>query len=259
MAGKDDGERRGPPPFPDTQPPAVALRSPDAAPYREVVVGDGVAWLDGRHLAADHAVVTSLPDVSELEELGLEGWRRWFVKAVTLACRALADEAVAVFFQTDVKRDGAWIDKAHLVLCGAEDAGSRLLWHRIACRVPPGVTTYGRPSYSHLLCVSRELRIGPGQSAPDVLPRLGEMTWARAMGREACAAVARFLVDHTGCRTVVDPFCGMGSMLAVANEFGLAAVGVERSARRAHRARTLSFGDARPAPRPGSGARGRSA
>jgi len=74
------------------------------------------------------------------------------------------------------------------------------------------------------------------------------------MGREACLAVGRFLVAHTRCRTVVDPFCGMGSMLAAANELGLAAVGVERSAKRAARARTLAFaGGAEPTP-PGSGA-----
>jgi tRNA G10 N-methylase Trm11 len=61
------------------------------------------------------------------------------------------------------------------------------------------------------------------------------------MGREACDAVARFLLAHTACRTVVDPFCGLGTMLAVANAHGLAAVGVERSPRRAMRARRLTL------------------
>ena len=75
-----------------------------------------------------------------------------------------------------------------------------------------------------------------------MLPRLGEMTWARAMGREACDAVARFLLAHTPCRTVVDPFCGLGTMLAVANAHGLDAVGVERSPKRAERARALDLG-----------------
>jgi hypothetical protein len=35
------------------------------------------------------------------------------------------------------------------------------------------------------------------------------------MGREACEAVARFLLAHTSCRAVADPFCGLGTMLAV--------------------------------------------
>jgi hypothetical protein len=206
---------------------------------RDVHCEDGVAWLARGPLPPDHAVVTSLPDVSELPALGFDGWRRWFVDTVALACGAVADEAVAVFYQTDVKRDGRWVDKALLVALGAERAGSALLWHKIVCRVPPGVTTYGRPAYAHLVCVSRALRLAPGASSPDVLPRLGEMTWARAMGREACETVATFLLAHTACRTVVDPFCGLGTMLAVANLHGLAAVGVERSPKRAERARRL--------------------
>jgi hypothetical protein len=212
-------------------------------PRRTVHCGDGVAWLrDAGRLPPGDAIVTSLPDTSELPELGFDGWRAWFVDVAELACRAVADEAVAVFYQTDVKRDGRWVDKAFLVQLGAERAGSGLLWHRIACRVPAGTVTFGRPAYAHLLAFSRALRLAPGQSAPDVLPRLGEMTWARAMGREPCEHVARFLLEQTPCRTVVDPFCGVGTMLAVANAAGLDAVGVERSPKRAERAGRLAAG-----------------
>ena len=224
----------------------------NSRPAREVHCGDGVAWLARGRLPSGHAVVTSLPDASELPALGPAGWRAWFVETAALACRAVADDAVAVFYQTDVKRDGGWVDKSHLVQVGAERAGSRLLWHKVVCRVAPGTVTFGRPAYAHLLCLSRALRLSPGQSSPDVIPRLGEMTWARAMGREACEAVARFLLAHTACRTVVDPFCGLGTMLAVANAHGLDAVGVERSPRRAARARRLDLGPSPPDPDPGA-------
>jgi tRNA G10 N-methylase Trm11 len=60
------------------------------------------------------------------------------------------------------------------------------------------------------------------------------------MGIAACEAVSAFLLERTACRTVVDPFCGVGSMLAVANARGLDAIGVELNAKRAERARTLS-------------------
>jgi hypothetical protein len=221
--------------------PGSLLSRPISAPRRAVHVGDGVAWLEAAALPADHAVVTSLPDASELPALGADGWRRWFLAAAERACRAVADEAVAIFYQTDVKRDGGWVDKAFLVQLAAERAGSALLWHKIVCRVAPGTTTFGRPAYAHLLCVSRALRLSPGQSSPDVLPVAGAMTWPRAMPLEACAAAARFLVAHTRCRTVVDPFCGLGSMLAVANAHGLDAVGVELSRQRAERARALAL------------------
>ena len=41
-------------------------------------------------------------------------------------------------------------------------------------------------------------------------------------------------------RVVVDPFCGLGTALAVANVMGLDAVGVELSAKRAEKARSLA-------------------
>jgi hypothetical protein len=209
---------------------------------RTIHHGDGIEWLESATLAAEHAIVTSMPDHSEVPELGVDGWRRWFVDTAELICRSLADQAVAVFYQTDVKHDGRWIDKGYLVSRGAERAGSHLLWHRIACRVPPGTTTFGRPAYGHVLCFSRQLRVQPGQSSADVLPGLGEMPWPRAMGADVCDAVASFLVAHTACTTVVDPFCGLGTMLAVANARGLDAIGVERSRKRVARARELILG-----------------
>jgi hypothetical protein len=209
-------------------------------PARIVHHGDGVAWLEQAALGAEHALVTSLPDRSELD-LDVDGWRSWFGHAAELCCRRVADDAVAVFFQTDVKQDGRWIDKGTLVSVAAERAGSHLLWHKIVCRVPPGRVTFGRPAYAHLLCFSRNVRLHPGSSSADVLPGLGAMTWPRAMGVAACEAVADFLVARTAARVVVDPFCGAGTMLAVANARGLDAIGVERSRKRAERARTLSI------------------
>ncbi len=198
--------------------------------------GDGLAFLAHGRLPDDHAIVTSLPDHSELPALGVDGWKRWFIETAALVCRSVGDEAVAIFYQTDVKHDGRWIDKAHLVLCGADAAGSHALWHKVVCRVAPGTITFGRPAYAHLLCVSRSRRLAPGDSTADVLPSLGAMSWSRAMGAAACEAAVRF-VTTIGARTVVDPFCGMGSVLAAANAHGLDAIGVELSRRRAARAR----------------------
>jgi len=215
-------------------------------PSRVVHHQDALTWLEANALTQDHAIITSLPDSSEIPRLGFDGWRKWFIDTSDRLCRAVADDAVAIFFQTDVKLDGGWVDKAHLVHSGADAAGSKLLWHKVVCRAPPGTTTFGRPAYAHLLCFSRTLRLEKGQSSPDVLERLGEMTWARAMGVEACVAACRFVLERTRCRTIVDPFCGLGTALAVANTMGLDAVGVELSAKRAERARALNVKTARP-------------
>ncbi len=207
-------------------------------------VGDGLAWLAQAALTPAHAVVTSLPDVSERRWPDLGAWRRWFVATAQAICSQVDPGAVAVFFQTDLRRDGRWIDKGALVAMGAEAAGAACLFHRVVCRAPAGTVTPGRPGYAHLLAFSRDLRpVGraPADAGPDVLPALGAMPWVGAMGTAACEAVCRFLLACTPCRIVVDPFCGLGTMLAVANAYGLSAVGVELSARRAARARTLAF------------------
>lgn len=221
--------------------PNLPADSDTPAPTRTIFVGDGVAWLSTSALPPTHAVVTSLPDVSEMPSMDFDAWRAWFVDAVALVCAQVAENAPAVFYQTDVKLDGRWVDKGHLVALGAERAGAACLFHKIVCRAPAGTATFGRPGYAHLLAFSRGLRLPLSESSADVLPGLGEMPWPRAMGTAACEETCRFLLRSTACRVVVDPFCGLGTALAVANAYGLDAIGVERSKKRAERARELRF------------------
>ena len=100
-------------------------------------------------------MVTSLPDVSELPGLGFDGWRRWFIDTAALICGAVHPDSVAIFYQTDIKHDGRWVDKGHLVALGADAASAFPLWHRIVCRAPAGTTTFGRPAYAHVLVLVR--------------------------------------------------------------------------------------------------------
>ncbi len=157
------------------------------------------------------------------------------------ALAATPDNGVTIFYQSDIKRDGTWVDKSYLCQKAAEAEGRALLWHKIVCRHPAGSVTYGRPSYSHILCFSKEVRAPVEASTADVLPEAGEKTWTRGMGIEACLLVARFIAEHTQTTTVIHPFCGEGSMLAAANALGLSAIGIERSPKRAEKARKLTL------------------
>ena len=62
------------------------------------------------------------------------------------------------------------------------------------------------------------------------------------MGASACRVACQFLRDETDTRVVVDPFCGRGTVLAVANEMGFDALGVDVLAKRCRAARNAKTG-----------------
>ncbi len=228
----------------------VADAEPTSAPGRLVIQAEALGWLREHAAETSDAVITSLPDVSELPGLGpgLDGWKRWFVDAAAQVMSWPATGMPSVFFQSDVRHLGEWVDKAYLVQQAGERVGAKLLFHKIVCRQPPGTLTQGRASYSHLLGFTLGECIPPKKPSADVLPDAGDMPWSRAMGTRACQAACRFLLDSTAARRVVDPFCGRGTVLAVANELGLDALGVELSAKRCRAARNLSLTPVAPAP-----------
>jgi hypothetical protein len=208
-------------------------------PTRTVHHADALPWLREAGRLVGASVVTSLPDVSELPALGLDGWRRWFDEAAVLTMQGVPDDGVAIFFQSDVRHGGLWVDKAAMVARAAERAGMGALFHKIVCRKPAGTLTLGRASYSHLLAFARTLRPALRGATPDVLPDGGFQPGVKAMGVLACVDACRFVLDATTTGTIVDPFCGSGTVLAVANAMGMDGVGVDLSARMCKRARRL--------------------
>lgn len=85
-------------------------------------------------------------------------------------------------------------------------------------------------SYVHLLCFSHS-HIEPGSSyTPDVMAHRGTMLWKRAMGLRACEFACKYIATHIpSTQCIVDPFCGSGSILSMANLFGLHSIGVDHS------------------------------
>jgi hypothetical protein len=207
-------------------------------PHREVHCAEAVAWMQARGVVAGACAITSLPDVSEVG-LTLPEWRRWFLHAAARVVDSVAPESAAIFFQSDIKRDGAWIDKGALIVRAAEDAGAHVLFHKIVCRRQPGLLTLGRPGYTHLIAVSRAMKCREALPIPDVIVDAGRLTWVRAMGLRAAAHAVRFARDEVRATTILDPFCGVGTVLAVANALGVGAIGVEQSRKRAEQSRTL--------------------
>ena len=202
-----------------------------------IVHAEARAWLEAHPAVPGSSIVTSLPDVSEVSQLDFDAWRSWFVETASALIAWLPPAGVAIFYQSDIRHAGRWIDKSYLVQRAAEAQSAALLWHKIVCRKAPGSIALGRPSYSHMLCIGRDAVPHAQRSGPDVLPDAGEVTWTRGMGRAACELACRYLQQETSTRCVVDPFCGHGSVLRVALAMGFDVIGVDVSAKRCRTAR----------------------
>ena len=214
---------------------------------REVIHGDALAWLRDHPAQAGCSVLASMPDVRELG-VSLPAWEVTFREAARLCLLAAAPDGLCCFFQTDMRHEGRWISKAGMVLEAAAALGIPLLWHKIICRHPPGTVSRERAGFSHLLAFSRAARVPAGKASPDVLPDLGGMPWSHSMGTRAATRVMRDVRDLSPTTTtILQPFCGIGTALAVANAHGFHAIGIEQNSKRARTARTLTMQDVRDA------------
>jgi len=210
----------------------------DVAPSRRVENAEAIAWLSENRAPEGASVVTSMPDVSEVQ-LDLDGWRAWFIQAARTIVRWIPREGVAIFFQSDIREHGTHVDKGYLVMRAAEEEAAAILWHKIVCRKPPGTVALGRASYSHMIAIAPRVREGARLYGADVMPDAGETSWSRGMGLEACRVACRYARDEAGAKVIVDPFCGRGSVLAVANSLGIDAIGIDLSIKRCRAARSL--------------------
>jgi hypothetical protein len=200
---------------------------------------DALVWLKENGTLDGCSIVTSLPDVSEFPNSTLQEWKNWFTETASLVMSKCPDNGLTIFYQTDIKKDGEWIDKGFLCQIAAEKSGQKLIAHKIVCRTQPGNVAFGKPGYSHLICFSKAVLPQIEKSLTDVLPDAGQVSWTRGMGINACRLACQMVLNFTDTKTIVDPFCGHGSVLAVANDMGLNAVGVERSLKRVKKAQSL--------------------
>ena len=119
----------------------------------------------------------------------------------------------------------------------------KLMWHKIVTTSENALTklSAGRPSYSHLICYCKGNSKYPasGFATPDVFYR-GNMIWAKGVGLN-CALMGVAFLQFVKTNVIVDPFCGVGTILAMANAVGVDSIGIEISDRRCRKARRLSL------------------
>jgi hypothetical protein len=67
------------------------------------------------------------------------------------------------------------------------------------------------------------------------------MLWPRAIGLDCCYLGLTFLKEVALADCVIDPFCGVGTVCAMANALGMKSIGVELSVKRCKKARALNL------------------
>lgn len=222
---------------------------------REVICADAMEWFHTLDALPGH-VVTGIPDISELT-LDSTEYKAWFVDAATVILRLTPADGCTIFVQTDCRImrgkthvQEAWLDKSFLCqLAASRVPGCRLLWHKISLISDVGCRKFHKPAYSHVLCFGKaDLLLHEKLLTPDVSHR-GSLVWSRGTGIGATQMAVDFC-RQLGARTIVDPFCGQGTVLAAANCAGLDAVGVEISAKRCRAAQRLQLDESGRVPSP---------
>eukprot|EP01060_Flectonema_neradi_P004839 TRINITY_DN13180_c3_g1_i2.p1 TRINITY_DN13180_c3_g1~~TRINITY_DN13180_c3_g1_i2.p1 ORF type:complete len:313 (+),score=34.91 TRINITY_DN13180_c3_g1_i2:1101-2039(+) len=208
-------------------------------PRRDVICCDALEWME-KVGTLPGSVVTGLPDITEMKELGDIGYDDWFVTTVVEIITRLPVGEVAIFHQTDARVDRPdTLSKSEMVLKGWRQAQQlhpnnnySLLWHKISLAAPCGTIKMGRPGYTHMICISNGVTESNGNrfcNFPDVTDR-GPLLWSRSMGIVAAVKSVQYIKHIAPTSSpVVDPFCGHGTVLAVASALGYNSVGVDLS------------------------------
>ena len=200
---------------------------------RTIYCQDAIPWLETQKKL--DSIVTSIPEMDEVK-LSFKEYVPFFRNAARLCLEAVKDKGYCIFLQTDRKYKG-WVDKSYLISDEAQKLGIRMIWHKIALRTEVGKADIFRPTYSHMLCYSKDGLIGI--PVTDVVQR-GEVTYANGFGIDAVALVIQFLKKHN-IKTVTDPFVGSGTVVAVANAMGLNGIGVDIDKKQCIKAKALEI------------------
>lgn len=231
-------------------PVALAGAPGGPPPRRDLVCADALEWLRPGAVPPRSLVLTGIPDVCEVQNFAptKQAWEVWFARAAKSVLEALPPRCVAVFVQTDIRETGGGqVSKFALVLrAAAEVKGTKLLWHKVAHFGTVDESCQGCVKYSHLICFQQcpeEAEPEPVCGIPDVLwrglkPR-GLKNAVRCFGVNMTRVIILWASRQLGVETVVDPFCGAGTVCAIGNALGLHAIGVDISPRRVKQAGVL--------------------
>jgi SAM-dependent methyltransferase len=201
--------------------------------HRKVVCQDALKWLSSNKML--ECIVTSMPEMEEVN-LKIKEYESFFRSAAKACFTSMAPNGYCIFLQTDRKYHG-WVDKGYWITDEARAMGFHTVWKKIALTKEVGKADLFRPTYSTMLCFTKDGNVG--KLFPDVIYS-GEKTYTHAFGVDSVTMCIEYAKSQ-GVKGVVDPFCGSGTTLAVANKLGLHAIGVDISKEACAAARKLKI------------------
>jgi len=200
---------------------------------RKVYCQDGLKWLSKN--IDNQCIITSMPEMDEMK-MKIKEYESFFRESARLCLSSIKDNGYCIFLQTDRKHHG-WVDKGYWITDEAITLGFHTVWKKIVLVKDVGKSDLFRPTYSTMLCFTR--KGGVGSLFPDVIHG-GEKTYNNAFGVEAVSLCVKYVKDQ-GVKEIVDPFCGSGTTLAVANNLGLKAIGIDIDKKMCEMARKLNI------------------
>lgn len=188
---------------------------------------DAIKWLKSQNNNTLSHIICSIPDASELQ-MSQHKYPAYFGDTVELLCKKLSAKGYLILVQTDRKSNGQVFSKATLATQRAGKAGCNLMWHKIALLAQVGkIHNMGfTTGYTHVLCYSRSNK--PGAASADVIPS-SLRTWKNGMPLAAAKVAVDFVKQQQKVMAgaIYAPFCGKGTILALADKANLQSVGIE--------------------------------
>ena len=168
-------------------------------------------------------IITSLPDMEEIG-MNLKNWENWIIDTLYNIINSADDDAVIFFYQTNRKYKGKIIDKNYLISDVFLNNGFNKIFSKIVLKKEPNKIDLFRPTYTNLFAFSKKIK--SGKATPDVIYS-GKMIYKNAMGFNAVKSCIEFLNNKKIKDTVIDPFCGRGSVIHICNKLGFDSIGID--------------------------------
>lgn len=185
----------------------------------------------------NYSLVTSLPDSAELN-LDMYEWRIWFSKAVKVCLAFVSDDLPVIFYQTDRRINKYLESKCGLILSIAKANEFNVIWHKIALKQKPNTLNFFRPTYTHVICLSKKpIATYP---TPDVFDD-GKVLYKNGIGINSAKLCVEFCKKYS--KNIIDPFCGQGTVNAVADFYGMDSIGIDIDKEQSKKARNFIYNE----------------